>query len=396
MGEVRDQAAAGRGGRLRVLEVCGRAAGGVRSHVLQCARVLAADGHDVIVEAPAAVLDGAGGLLDGCRAEVLEIGARPAPADSLAVARLRRLGRAADVVHAHGLRAGALAGLALGGREGRRRRGGPRLVVTLHNLPVGSAPVRALGAGLERIVARRADTVLAVSPDLADRARRLGAEQVMIAVVPAPAGLAAAPDGEAQAAARDRDGDGAHGPWPQATARVLTVARLAPQKGLDLMLDAAGELDRGLRQAGGGAVSWVVAGDGPLRDHLAARIRDEAAPVVLLGRSEQVSELMRCADVVVQTSLWEGQPLTVQEALAAGAALVATDVGGTGLTARGGAVLVPPDAQAVAQAVLELLTDPARLAEARRRARRAGRTLPGEADLAAQLRQVLAGAAGSA
>lgn len=44
-------------GRRRILQVCGSAAGGVRAHLADCARLLAADGHDVIVEAPAAVLD---------------------------------------------------------------------------------------------------------------------------------------------------------------------------------------------------------------------------------------------------------------------------------------------------------------------------------------------------
>ena len=43
--------------RRRILQVCGSAAGGVRAHLADCARLLAADGHDVIVEAPAAVLD---------------------------------------------------------------------------------------------------------------------------------------------------------------------------------------------------------------------------------------------------------------------------------------------------------------------------------------------------
>ena len=47
------------GRRLRVLEVCGSAAGGVRSHVLECARLLAADRHDVVLLAPEQVLAGA-------------------------------------------------------------------------------------------------------------------------------------------------------------------------------------------------------------------------------------------------------------------------------------------------------------------------------------------------
>jgi len=58
-------------GRRRILQVCGSAAGGVRAHLADCARLLAADGHDVIVEAPAAVLDGLD--VDPARAEALEI-----------------------------------------------------------------------------------------------------------------------------------------------------------------------------------------------------------------------------------------------------------------------------------------------------------------------------------
>ena len=77
-------------GRLRILQVSGSAAGGVRTHLADCARILAADGHDVIVEAPAAVLDGLD--LAPARTEALEIGARPSPGDSRVVARLRRLG----------------------------------------------------------------------------------------------------------------------------------------------------------------------------------------------------------------------------------------------------------------------------------------------------------------
>lgn len=385
--------ATGQAPRVRVLEVCGRAAGGVRAHVLHCARLLAGQGHDVIVEAPAAVLDGAEELLGSARAEALEIGSRPTPGDALAVARLRRLGRRADVVHAHGLRAGALAGLALGGREGRRRRGGARLVVTLHNLPVGSPAVCMVGEYLERVVARRADVVLAVSPDLAERVRRRGARQVSIAVVPAPARPADSA-GPADPAAADTAETGAL-PWPEGAARVLTVARLAPQKGLDLLADAAALVSSALREDGGGRdggparLVWALAGEGPERSHLAERIAAEDLPVVLAGRSEQVRELMRQADVVVQTSLWEGQPLAVQEALQEGAALVATDVGGTALTARGGAVLVAPEAPAVADAVLRLLLDPQALARARASSARAGARLPGEEELAAQLAEVL-------
>lgn len=137
--------------RWRVLEVSGSAAGGVRAHLGDCARLLARAGHDVLVEAPAAVL--AGLDLGGARGRALEIGTAPAAGDAAAVARLRLLGRRADVVHAHGLRAGAAAALALG----RRRDSRTRLVVTLHNLTVGGWITRAVGARLERLIAARPD-----------------------------------------------------------------------------------------------------------------------------------------------------------------------------------------------------------------------------------------------
>lgn len=363
-------------GRLRILQVSGSAAGGVRTHLADCARILAADGHDVIVEAPAVVLDGLD--LAPARAEALEIGARPSLGDSRVVARLRRLGRRAHTVHAHGLRAGALAALALG----RRRRGRTRLVVTLHNLTVGGRLTTLVGQGLERLIASRADLVLAVSPDLAKRARGLGAARVELAVIPAPVPHPSSePTSSGSTAPEDV--------WPQEGARILTVARLAPQKGLSLLLDVAAALSLEVEAGRLPAFTWALAGDGPGREEAAERIAAEHLPVILLGRRSDVPSLMETADAVVQTSLWEGQSLTIQEALRAGAAIVATDVGGTGVTARGGAILVAPEAQAIAGALTELLTGPQARSRAQQNAREAARKLPGHDDLATQLRQAV-------
>ena len=361
-------------GRRRILQVCGSAAGGVRAHLADCARILAADGHDVIVEAPAAVLDSLD--VEPARAEALEIGPRPSLNDTLAVARLRRLGRRADVVHAHGLRAGALAALALG----RRRRGRTRLVVTLHNLTIGGRLTTLVGERLERLIARRADLILAVSPDLAERARELGAPRVELAIIPAvPPQQPTEPDPSDPAAPEEA--------WPQEGARLLTVARLAPQKGLPLLLEAAAILSREVDAGRLTAFTWALAGDGPGREQAAERIAAEQLPVTLLGRRSDAPALMEVADVVVQTSLWEGQPLTIQEALRSGTAIVATDVGGTAVTARGGAVLVAPQAQAIAEALGTLLSDPEARSRAAERAHEAVGRLPGLEDLAVQLRQ---------
>ena len=363
-------------GRRRILQVCGSAAGGVRAHLADCARLLAANGHDVIVEAPAAVLDGLD--IEPARAEPLEIGPRPSLNDTLSVARLRRLGRRADVLHAHGLRAGALAALALG----RRRRGRTRLVVTLHNLTVGGRLTTLVGDRLERLIARRADLVLAVSPDLAERAQDLGAPHVEVAIIPAVSPQQPAEPSTSDAAA-------AEDAWPRSGARLLTVARLAPQKGLPLLLEAAAILSREVDAGRLTAFTWALAGDGPGREQAAERIAAEQLPVTLLGRRSDAPALMEVADIVVQTSLWEGQPLTIQEALRAGTAIVATDVGGTAVTARGGAVLVDPQAQAIAEALRTLLSDPEARTRAAERAQAAARGLPGLEDLAAQLRQTV-------
>jgi glycosyltransferase involved in cell wall biosynthesis len=120
------------------------------------------------------------------------------------------------------------------------------------------------------------------------------------------------------------------------TALGVVVARLAPQKGLDLLLDAHRELlgdDLDL--------VTVVAGDGPLRVPLQARIDAERLPVRLLGHRDDVPDLLAAADVVVSSAVWEGQPVGIQEALHAGAAVVATDVGGTAAVAGDAALLVP-------------------------------------------------------
>ena len=85
------------------------------------------------------------------------------------------------VVHAHGVRAGALTVLALM----RIRRGRPGVVVTVHNAP-GGGVAGLLYRLLERIVARGADLVLCVSPDLEGRMRAAGARRVERAVIAAP------------------------------------------------------------------------------------------------------------------------------------------------------------------------------------------------------------------
>ncbi len=353
---------------LRIMQLTGTTTGGAGRHAQDLARGLREQGHLVVLAGPADVI----AALPPPTA-VVGITERPRPQDALTVGRLRRLARGAQVVHAHGLRAGALAALALLGRRH------PALVVTLHNKPVGGSAVRSVGALLERLIARRAHLVLGVSGDLVQRARELGAARAERALVPAPfpPGQVTGPDGEQRARARAALGLGEDVPV------VLTTARLAPQKGLDLLARTAADLHRRVPE-----VCWLIAGDGPLRAELAAQCEREGLPVRLLGHRSDVPDLLAAADVVVSTSSWEGQPLNLQEALRAGRPVVATDVGGTGEVTGEAARLVPyGDAAALAEQISGLLADPEEAARLGAAARRRAAELPSRADTLAQVQR---------
>lgn len=383
----------------RVLELSAQAAGGVRAHIRQVSQLLAKDGHQVLLAGPGNVISPTPGAVAGAclRTYQIDIGARPSGADLKALRQLKQLAATAQVIHAHGLRAGALAVLAVKRLPAAKR---PRVVVTLHNLPVGSAPTRLVGKALHLVVVKGADYVLTVSPDLLEKAKQLGLKAGEIAVVPAPArgcvdcaGTASSETDFGTTASLDpASGPGAgSGPGTSsdtdcdAAPCLLTIARLAPQKGLDLLLEAATLIkQRGID------FTWLVAGDGPLKAQLNQQIDDAALPVKLLGRREDIGALLSQADVVVQTSYWEGQPLTLREAIQAGRAIVATDVGGSAYTLAGCGQLVEPQAGPLADAVVAIISDPKRRETLEAASRAAVAKIPGETQLREQLDRVLA------
>lgn len=383
----------------RVLELSAQAAGGVRAHIRQVSQLLAKDGHQVLLAGPSNVISPAPDAVSGAclRTYQIDIGARPSGADLKALRQLKQLAAAVGVIHAHGLRAGALAVLAAKRIPAAKR---PRVVVTLHNLPVGSAPTRLVGKALHLVVVKGADYVLTVSPDLLEKAKQLGLEAGEIAVVPAPArslsdcaGTASSETDFGTTASLDpASGPGAgSGPGTSsdtdcdAAPCLLTIARLAPQKGLDLLLEAATLIkQRGID------FTWLVAGDGPLKAQLNQQIATAALPVKLLGRREDIGALLSQADVVVQTSYWEGQPLTLREAMQAGRAIVATDVGGSAYTLAGCGQLVEPQAGPLADAVVAVISDPKRRETLEAASRAAVAKIPGETQLREQLDRVLA------
>jgi glycosyltransferase involved in cell wall biosynthesis len=151
------------------------------------------------------------------------------------------------------------------------------------------------------------------------------------------------------------------------------VGRLYPEKGYEYLIEAVALLrDRGY------AVQCVILGEGPqeaeLRE-LIGRLR-AGEQVQLLGRRDDVEQIVRELDVAVLCSVREGSPLAMLEYMAAGAPIVATAVGGIPELIEDGVhgVLVDAaDPQALCAGIAKLLDDralAARLAAAAR-ARRA-------------------------
>ena len=158
---------------------------------------------------------------------------------------------------------------------------------------------------------------------------------------------------------------------------VVSVSRLVPRKGMDVLIDAAAELAarrRGLRV--------VIGGDGRDRRRLARRIERTGAPVQLLGRivEEDKPSLYGAADVFAMLcrDRWsgleqEGFGIVFLEAAACGVPQVAGDSGGaTDAVAHGvtGTVVADPtDVGAVADALDAYLSDRNRRVEAGRAGR---------------------------
>jgi glycosyltransferase involved in cell wall biosynthesis len=335
----------------RVVEVLATSAGGVGSHIRTIVPAIRAAGATVRVCGAAATEELFRFTATGADFRPVGISAGLAPlADSHAVVQLRRAAEGADLLHAHGLRAGLVAAAA-------RRLSGDRtrpLVLTLHNaLQESSGAKQRLLHAVEGTTIRAADLVLAVSGDLAANARRLGARDVRVVPALAPP---LPPAERSRDEVREELGLDAGRPL------VVAVGRLHPQKGYDVLLHAVArwEADDRLRPA----PLVAIAGDGPLEDELATRIREQRLPVLLLGRRSDVADLLGAADLCVLPSRWEGSPFTGQEALRAGTPLIATRAGGMPELFGDAASFVPVgDAAALADAVVQVLTDPARAAE---------------------------------
>jgi glycosyltransferase involved in cell wall biosynthesis len=133
---------------------------------------------------------------------------------------------------------------------------------------------------------------------------------------------------------------------------VVSTARLEPQKNPVALAEAVASVAN---------AHLLIAGEGGLRASLEGRER-----VHLLGLRNDIPDLLAAADIFALASDWEGFPLAIIEAMAAGLPVVATRVGGVPEIVehgRTGLIVSPQNKRALADALRTLADDPNRRRE---------------------------------
>jgi glycosyltransferase involved in cell wall biosynthesis len=319
--------------------------GGVARHVVELVEALPPNRFSVDVACPHGSLTWS--RLEGkpgVELHAIRPHRRPHPDDARSWGKLQRLVGRADVVHVHSSKAGFIGRLAsfLRGKS-------QACIFSPHGWSFWAAEglESRFYVRLERMAAHWCRTIVALSGDERDAGLAEGVgRREQYRVIPNGVRL------ERFALPRS-----------PVRGRILMVGRLAPPKRPDLALRALASVRRTIPEA-----ELHVVGDGPLRPEaelLMGQLGLDGA-VRFLGSRDDVPQLLAEAECALLASDYEGCPLAVVEAMAAGVPVVATDAGGTGELVRPGqtGALGPKgDATGLATALQEVLADPARAAE---------------------------------
>jgi glycosyltransferase involved in cell wall biosynthesis len=331
--------------------------GGIQTQTLALARGLAARGSEVHVVTRPAAGHPAREELDGVTVHRAGLARGAGAAATIAyvalAARVLASLRNVAVVHAQQMLSPASAAMVA---QAVRR---TPIVVTAHaSGAIGEVAHLArqgrLGAARLAALRRLAGAFVAVSDPIRDELLRAGIPGERIRRIPngVETGRFAPATPAERAALRARLGLPG-GPL------ALYAGRLAPEKGVDVLLDAWSELSREDERA-----TLCLVGDGPARAALEERARrlGLSGSVRFAGPSARVVDWLRAADAFALPSRTEGLSVALLEAMACGLAVVATDVGATAEAAGpAGALVVPPERpDALATALGRVLREPER------------------------------------
>jgi glycosyltransferase involved in cell wall biosynthesis len=254
----------------------------------------------------------------------------------------------ARVLFCHGYKSNLL------GRRAARRAGIP--VVAVSRGWTGETWRVRFYEALDRLCLRWMDRVVCVSEAQAAKVQRAGVKAEKVQVIPN------AVDPERFAEADPACARKLQRYFRRPPSHIVGAAgRLSPEKGFNILIDAAAEVVRQEPEVG-----FVIFGEGPCREALVRQIRqaDLAGSVALAGFRTDLDRFLSHFDLFVLPSFTEGMPNVILEAFAASVPVVATDAGGTSELVEDGRTgfLVPPgDAVALAGRILEGVRSPDRL-----------------------------------
>lgn len=273
-------------------------------------------------------------------------------ADPAALLRLVHLLRRErfDLVHAHGQDASILG-------AGARFFTSVPLIITRHVLDEPSANWRqSMRARLALVAAHRADAIVAVSTEAAERLVEIGRlPHTAIRVIPNGIELERFKGPEITARGAQVRRELGFGPDDRF---VLVPAVLRAGKGHEVLLAALPAIRARVPSA-----RVVFSGSGEREAALRLQAKPHGNAVLFLGAREDIPELLSACDLVVLPSLAEALPTALMEAAAVGRPVVATRVGGTADLVEDGrtGLLVPAGGPAeLADAMVALLTNAAR------------------------------------
>lgn len=262
--------------------------------------------------------------------------------DLTSLARERR----ARILHVHGYAAADFGRLAA-------RRVGAALVLHEH---FADPRMPAYQAWADRLLSRYTDRAIAVSGSTRDflvDERYVPADRVRLIWNGAPLEEFAHPPAGARESVRDSLG------LAPETLAIGTIGRLSAQKGQRDLLAAAAQVTREFSD-----VRFVLVGDGDLRAELEAQAAALGLGdrLVFAGHRADIPAVLAALDVVCISSTYEGTPLALFEAMAAGKPIVSTAVDGCREVLsheRTGLLTAPQDPASLAQALVRLRKDPA-------------------------------------
>jgi len=249
-----------------------------------------------------------------------------------------------DILHAHLPLADSI------GRFAGRAAGVPILITTEHGKHLWKNPFH---LALERVMNRFTDIRFCVSRDIMEiRSRREGTPHIKLKYMPNAVDTSIFKETSPR-----RAGLMSEFGWDVSDPLIVSVGRLVEAKNYPMLVRAIALVVKKIPQT-----RCLIVGEGPFRGEIEEEIEKLSLRenIALPGARRDIAEILKSADIFTLSSIREGLPVSLLEAMAAGCAIVATDAGGIPdaiFDGVNGIIVKTSDENALADGLLRLLSD---------------------------------------